>query len=178
MDQILKLSESPAVQVEFLKCSLCSAWSCSSSSVGFRPVFSSFFSVLGRHRSKPQRQNGLQLTACKQVRSTDGPLEMNFFYVLTAFIVRSMEHCLFPQRRTPDNERQAFNYNSTPGRWMARVLRFQGQQVCWALTTVAHDSRRKGRREVGQVRRPDSCHMGALFQRLSHIFRCGRKTQL
>ena len=58
-DQMQNFQSHKQYRLNYLgKCSLCSAWICSSSSLGPRPVFSSFFSVWGRHRSGLQWRNG------------------------------------------------------------------------------------------------------------------------
>ena len=93
-------------------------------------------------------------------------------------VVRSMEHCIFPQRRRGDNKTQPPGHDSPFEEGVEGLLRFQGQQLHSFPTTAAPHSRRKGRRKWGQVRGPDSCHLDSLFKRLSCVFRCGRKTQL
>ena len=132
------------------KCALCltSAWSCSSSFLGSRLVFSSFFSVWGRHRSRPQWRTGpqpspwkksmiqrnfeiwrkrLRLTACQQVRCTCSMFEI--YKELIVIVVRSMEHSIFPQRGKPDNKRQPPGHHSPFEEAVEGLLRFQVEQV-------------------------------------------------
>ena len=85
---------------------------------------------------------------------------------------RSMEHGIFTHRGAPDSKKPTLGYYSPVEERMEGVLWFQGKQIWWFATTVAHDSRRKGRRKRVKIRRPDSCHLDSLFKRLPHIFRC------
>ena len=100
--------------------------------------------------------------------------ELANYYLLIMIVCRSMEHCIFPQRRTPDNKREAFDHHSRFEEGVEGLLRFQSKQLCGDRTVVTYDYRRKGHRKWGQIRRPDPCHMDAPLSWISHIFRSGR----
>ena len=110
-----------------------------------------------------------------------GQMHLQYLFkakLLTFIVGRSMEHCVFPQRGTPDNKKPAFNQDSPFEEGMEALLRLQGEQLERIATDLAPDGGRKRSGKRGQLRRPDSCHLDAFFQRLPYILCCWRKIQL
>ena len=110
-----------------------------------------------------------------------GQMHLQYLFkakLLTFIVGRSMEHCVFPQRGTPDNKKPAFNHDSPFEEGMEALLRLQGEQLERIATDLAPDGGRKRSGKWGQLRRPDSCHLDAFLQRLPRIVFCWRKIQL